>query len=240
MSVRTANGRKTCLALAETGSSATLANKTIISECCKEKEKKEVEWATQGDNFNTKCTARVTDLKLPQFTRNQSVKHKMYLFIKHTNNCSDFIFGRDFLQTIDIEILFSKRMLAWDRIEIDIFSRNELSKNLDNVKELRTVESKVILDVDYEKPDLELVAAEQEQLTSTQKDIFLKILRSREAAFTYKYNVLHKIELSHKIIGVPVEMPLLVPLNNLLILHNHKKQGKVGCSFLSPTPLLAI
>ena len=68
-------------------------------------------------------------------------------------------------------------MLAWDGIKIDMFSRNELSKNLDNVEELRKVESKVILDADYEKPDLEVVAAEQEQLTSTQKDVFLKFLK---------------------------------------------------------------
>ena len=168
----TANGRKNCLALADTGSSATLANEAIVSKCSKEKEKKEVEWTTQGGNFNTKRTAMVTDLKLPQFTRNRLVEYKMHLFAKNKNNCYDFIFGRDFLQTIGVDILFSKRMLAWDGIEIDMFSRNELSKNLNNVEELRTVDSKVILDVDYEKPDLELVAAEQEQLTSTRKDVF--------------------------------------------------------------------
>ena len=42
VNVHTAYGRKNCLALANTESSATLANEAIVSKCSKEKEKKEV------------------------------------------------------------------------------------------------------------------------------------------------------------------------------------------------------
>ena len=72
VSVKTANGRKNVLALADTGSSATLANKSILSECTKNINKKEVEWSTQGGMFNTTHTAEIRDLKLPQFTRNRT------------------------------------------------------------------------------------------------------------------------------------------------------------------------
>ena len=183
VSVHTANGRRNHLALADTGSSATLANEAIVSECIADKKKSEVEWATQGGTFNTKRTALVKDLKLPQFTRNRTVEHKMHFFSKNKNDRYDFIFGRDFLQTIGVDILFSKRMLSWDGIKIDMFSRNELSKNLNHVEELRSLENKTILDANYEKPDLEVVAAEQVQLTGLQREAFLKFLRSKEAAF---------------------------------------------------------
>ena len=71
----------------------------------------------------------------------------------------------------------------------------------------------------------------------------MKFLTSEKFIFisdTYKYDVLYKIELSYKITGVPVEMSFLVPLNNLFTSHNHEKEDKLSCSFLSPTPLLAI
>ena len=45
---------------------------------------------------------------------------------------------------------------------------------------------------------------------------------------TYKRSVIHKIKVSHKNIGVPVGMPLLVPLNNLIILHISEKKGMLS------------
>ena len=90
------------------------------------------------------------------------------------------------MKAIGLDILFSKSMLAWDGIEIEMLSRNELSRNLENVEELRTVEQKVILDAQYEKPNLETVANDQKQLTGLQREMFLKFLVSKEAAFQGK------------------------------------------------------
>ena len=90
------------------------------------------------------------------------------------------------MQAIGLDILFSKEMLAWDGIEIDMLSRNALRENLHNIEELRTVEPKTILDEAYEKPNLEVVASEQTQLTGLKKEHFLKFLWSKEAAFQGK------------------------------------------------------
>ena len=90
------------------------------------------------------------------------------------------------MQAIGLDILFCKSMLAWDGIEIGMLSRYELSRNLENVEELRTVEPKVILDAQYKKPNLEAVANEQKQLTGLQREIFLKFLISKEATFQGK------------------------------------------------------
>ena len=192
VSVKTAAGRKNVLALADTGSSATLANKHIIKDCMSAKQEKAVEWSTQGGVFNTTHTSMISNLKLPQFTRNRSLAHEMHLFSKNKNDRYDFIFGRDLLHNIGIDILFSKKVIAWDGIEVEMLSREELRTNLDDDNELRTVEEicavepKVILDAQYEKPDLIEVANEQTQLTGVQKDSFLKFLLSKEAAFRGK------------------------------------------------------
>ena len=138
-----------------------------------DKTTRKVEWTTQGGVFLTTHTALVKDIKLPQFTRNRSVQHKMHLFTKNENERYDFIFGRDFLQTIGVDILFSKKMIAWDGIEVEMLSRDDLSKNnFNDVEELRAVEPKVILDAKYEKLDLNQVAEEQTQLTGVQKEEF--------------------------------------------------------------------
>ena len=86
VSVRNCDGQRNCLALVDTGSSATLANEAIVANCTKNETKNEtkndVEWSTQGGAFKTTRTATVQDIKLPQFTRNRSVEHKMHLFKK--------------------------------------------------------------------------------------------------------------------------------------------------------------
>ena len=188
VSVLTATNRKNYLALADTGLSATLVNKSIVGECMNNKKTKNVEWTTQGGVFNTTHTAVISELKLPQFTRNRSVQHKMHLFNKNKNDQYDFIFGRDFMQVIGLDILFSKKMIAWDGFEVEMLGRDDLEKNLDNVDELHTidevcaVELKIILDAQYEKPDLKVVADNQIQLTGLQREAFLEFLVSKESA----------------------------------------------------------
>ena len=44
------------------------------------------------------------------------------------------------MQAIGLDILFSKKMIAWDGNEVEMLGRDDLEKNLDDADELRTVE----------------------------------------------------------------------------------------------------
>ena len=64
----------------------------------------------------------------------------MHLFSKKKNNQYDFIFGRDLLHNIGIDLLFSRKVIVRDGIEVEMLSREELCTNLDKINESRTVE----------------------------------------------------------------------------------------------------
>ena len=82
VSVKTEEGHKNVLALANSGSSATLANKELVKNCIRNKKEKKVEWATQGGQFRTTHVLTVQGLKLLQFTRNRMIDHELHLFKK--------------------------------------------------------------------------------------------------------------------------------------------------------------
>ena len=82
VSVKTEEGHKNVLALDNSGSSATLANKELVEICIKNKKEKKAEWATQGGTFKTTHVSTVQGLKLLQFTRNRMIDHELHLFKK--------------------------------------------------------------------------------------------------------------------------------------------------------------
>ena len=100
-SVKTMDGRRNCLVLVDTISLATLANEEIVQECLGNETKQEVEWTTQGGLFNTTRTAIIHDLKLPQFTRNRTVEHKMHLFKKINQIITNLFLGEISCKQLD-------------------------------------------------------------------------------------------------------------------------------------------
>jgi len=172
-----------------------LASEDVVKECCYEKKKKKTEWNTQGGPFKTTHRATVTKMVLPQFTKNRKVDFRMHLFKKTRGDKYDFIFGCDFLQGVGIDVINSRRMLAWDNIEVEMLNRNELKEN--NTEELRQICSEKervmiieptpkIRDAQYKNPNLKEVAEENFELTGLQKKAFPKTLEKNEAAFQGK------------------------------------------------------
>ena len=67
----------------------------------------------------------------------------MRLFKKSDSDKYDFILGRDFQQDIGLDILNSKRKLAWDDIEIEMISKREVDRmSVAKLEELCKIERK--------------------------------------------------------------------------------------------------
>ena len=108
----------------------------------------------------------------------------MHLFKKNESDWYDFIFGRDFQQIIGINIINSRKKLAWGDIEIQISDKVAISSDLNEpAEDWEAYAQEAIKDAKYEKPDLRKVAEEQKHLTGPQKEASLKFLFTKEAAF---------------------------------------------------------
>ena len=127
--------RNTYLTLLDMGTSVTLANRAAVKHCCKNKKRDVMGWQTQVGSFETTHSATVTDIVLPQFTKSRKVSFEMYLFEKDSDDLYDFILGCDFQQEVGIDVLSSRRKIAWDNIEIEMLDRKKVKAS--SVEELK-------------------------------------------------------------------------------------------------------
>ena len=189
VSVETPQGRRSFLGLIDTGTSASLANRDVVQSCKANEKKRLTDWSTQGGEFTTTHEAEITDIKLPQFTKNRKVNFEMCLFKKKANDRYDFILGCDFQQAVGIDILNSSQQLAWDGVEVAMLSRKEakhLAKSAHSGAEeahlIQKGQKEAIKEAKYEKADPKEVAAAQTHLTGLQREAFLQFLVNKEAA----------------------------------------------------------
>ena len=105
------NKYKTYLGLLDSGASASLADENLFkSSLVTKREGRGSTWKTQVGNFSTSKVADVTDLRLPQFTRNRKIDATFHMFNKQVNDCCLFVLGRDFCQNIGIDVLNSEKV----------------------------------------------------------------------------------------------------------------------------------
>ena len=123
ISIQQKEERKDFVALLDTGTTASLASKRAVKYCKRNSQEKTTNWTTQGGSFKTKTKATISDIILPQFTKNRKINFDMHLFKKEEDDTYDFILGCDFRQAIGIDVMNSKGKIACDGIEVEMFKK---------------------------------------------------------------------------------------------------------------------
>ncbi|MFM8622685.1 MAG: RNase H-like domain-containing protein, partial [Holophagaceae bacterium] len=166
-------------------------------------------WTTKGGTFVTTGKCKVP-MVLSDFTRSTTVTFDCFVDSSQTANPNnyDLILGKDFIQDLGIDILYSSLMLRWNGIEVPMRdfgalrnrSTNEVqgesleassplqalmvvpSKEVDPTGEMQARVSR-ILDAKYEKADLTAVVQQQTHLTTDQKNLLALLLKEFEHLF---------------------------------------------------------
>ena len=171
---------KAFVALADTGTSATLISTAVAGRGEKVKNRGgSTKWHTKAGEFITKEKCKINKLKLPQFTSKQTVAFEAHVFDKERGEQYDVILGRDFMKTIGLNILYNSMQFQWGGIKVLMvpkgfwqkstmhgfqhFENNKISKN-----------EIYLLDANYQKAYLKEVVNSQPQLTNVQQKLLFK------------------------------------------------------------------
>ena len=60
------------------------------------------------------------NVKLPQFTRPRSLEFKARQIQKGVKSLNDIILGRDFMQQIGLDLLYSSKQMEWGKIRVEM------------------------------------------------------------------------------------------------------------------------
>ena len=103
--------------LVDTCTSASLMDRKLIPENEEgAKGGKLSKWKTQAGTFQTQGRVRLKKVKLPQFTTKRAFQAEFHLFDKKESDQYNFILGRDVLQHIRLDVLYSSNVFEWDHI----------------------------------------------------------------------------------------------------------------------------
>jgi len=141
---------------------------------------KKTEWATQG-------VVELSEATLPQFTRRRKFNFKAHQIVSDSKSMYDIIMGRDILQQIGLDILYSSNEFCWDEIKVPMTPRGywtkQSVKQFDEYEDTEKAEEAFLLDAKYGKVDLKKVVEEQTHLNEENKKILLELLQQFEGIF---------------------------------------------------------
>jgi transposase InsO family protein len=172
--------------LFDTGSGATLINRRFITKL-KTVKAPGTEWITKAGKFTTSRKCRCT-FTLPEFHAGRDITWNMY--VDETDNKLsryDMIIGRDLLDTLGFDMLFSQKVMIWDNASVpmrnpsylDAGHIDDFEREIFSIHDPDTTESERIqniLDVKYAPADLEAIARESKHLTKHEQELLYKLL----------------------------------------------------------------
>ena len=179
--------------LFDTGCGGTLINKKFVNRL-PTKQVQGTTWKTKAGQFATNRKCRVT-MSLPEFHTGRDVTWTCYVDESdHELSRYDMIIGRDLLEELGMDFLFSKNIMMWDNATVPMRHPEWLSDALideyeneiysmydpDTTEAARIQE---ILDGKYTPADLEQIAEECKHLTTEEQQKLLRLLRKYEPAF---------------------------------------------------------
>jgi hypothetical protein len=137
-------------------------------------------------------------LRLPQFTTKRKVDFNFNLFKPSETDRYGVILGRDFGQSLGIDVKNSTKTFSWDQVEVPMVQRNHWSEkamkayyqsrgyaktNNDSKTIQEDVRASEILDAKYEKPNLDEIVTNQFHLSKNQKKLLRTLLTKHEGCF---------------------------------------------------------
>ena len=148
-------------------------------------------WNTKAGSFSTSQKVKCK-FTLPEFFENRDLDWEMYLDESDMKCNYDMIVGRDLMDAIGLDILFSKGTMIWDNSEVPMKPYDSF-ENLDQYEQEvmmmhdpDTTESEriqQILDGKYTPADLKAEVAKCEMLSLSEKEDLLTLLNKYETLF---------------------------------------------------------
>ena len=179
--------------LFDTGCSGTIVNRSVVKKLTK-KNCSTTRWSTKTGSLKTNKKCKIKFI-LPEFHPNREIKWSAYV----DDNSSlksryDLIIGRDMINELGIDFLFSTGQMCWDNATVFMRSPDSLDlDNLDSLEEeiLSTQENlnfdadriQEIIDSKYSLQDLDAVVAECKHLSEEQRKGLRKLLEKYKSLF---------------------------------------------------------
>jgi len=171
--------------LFDSGCGATLINKAFVAKLPQRKTTTTT-WKTKAGSFSTtkKCKCK---FMLPEFHKNRVVEWEMYVDESSSNLSSyDMIIGRDLMDSIGLDLLFSENLIRWDNATVPMRDNSLFREEKSNpYNELFSMHDPVtteaeriqrILDMKYAPADLDQIVQESTHLTDYEKSLLGKLL----------------------------------------------------------------
>ena len=187
--------------LLDSGTSDTIISGHLIPKVRRRRKSKATKWDTRGGNFTTSAKANVK-FKMPELDKSKNVTWSMH--VDDTPNTSkryDMILGRDLLQELSLDILFSECEIRggengpYQDCSCEMKDYSEIAEQENNMttydnerydssiaKEASDRATRITA-ADYKKADLEKVVADCKHLNKNEKKSLYKLLKRYEFLF---------------------------------------------------------
>ena len=151
-------------------------------------------WNTKAGTFKTNSKVKCK-FTLPEFYENRDIQWEMYVDNSPNDKCRyDMIIGRDLLEALGMDFLFSKGIMTWDNAEVpmkphDSFNNENIDAYENEVLLMHdpdTTESERIqqtLDAKYSPADLAKEVEKCTELALDQREMLLTRLKTFEHLF---------------------------------------------------------
>src|SRR5688500_7801881 len=179
--------------LFDTGCGATLIHHSLVGKLALQTDRPS-NWSTKAGNFRTTKTCKL-NFSLPAFHEGRNISWTA--FVDETDILSsryDMIIGRDLLDELGMNFLFSITLMEWDNastpmLDPELFDQDnldELAQELLYMHDSDTTEAEriqEILDAKYCKADLAKLSQECDQLDKVDQQKLLTLLQKYEHLF---------------------------------------------------------
>ncbi len=170
--------------LFDSGCGATLVKGSFLTKL-PQKKSTHTTWNTKAGTFSTtkKCKCK---FMLPEFHAHRVIEWEVYVDDSTSLSTYDMIIGRDLMDAIGLDLLFSENLLKWDNATVpmrdsSLFeepSANPFAELLSMHDPITTEAERIqrILDIKYAPADLNKIVQECTHLTDTEKSALGKLL----------------------------------------------------------------
>ena len=167
--------------LFDSGCGATLVRAELLKNLPQQRTS-ETTWTTKAGSFSTsrKCKCKFT---LPEFHENRKVEWNVYVDeSKSSLGTYDMIIGRDLMDAIGMDLLFSENLMKWDNATVPMRDTSWFNESRQNpyTYELHSMHDTVtteveriqgILDIKYAPADLDEIARESRHLSERDRKL---------------------------------------------------------------------